>query len=351
MARVQAFLSLWERVSRLLYWRGRDLRVRSSKALSEVYAELLKKIHYRANNVSEFIADDLKDISPLLRIDDESYFEDYRLYLIEEAEEKIRLIYPNVKANDDLLSARERTLVQRADRLLSRNPRASRSGRAGQPIPFRYTVEHKGKAPPSPDFSIVGWDLVTLKDVRGFSRVLESAKLEREVQDYLTLHPDVLIQHLSGGHGRWVIPQQRLGCEFVTDFMIGERSSIGLQWYPVELESPRAKLFNKNGDPSSTLTHAIRQVQDWRRWLQDNIDYARRPKNESGLGLIDVEPQCLGFIVMGRAAAQTHDDNRRRRHMIYQLGIQIRTFDWLLDNLRAKARSLTSREKGRRARN
>ena len=32
----------------------------------------------------------------------------------------------------------------------------------------------------------------------------------------------------------------------------------------------------RNGDPSHALSHAMRQILDWRSWLTANIDYARR---------------------------------------------------------------------------
>jgi hypothetical protein len=35
------------------------------------------------------------------------------------------------------------------------------------------------------------------------------------MQSYLSAHPELLIQHLGGGHGRWVIPQKRLGAEYL----------------------------------------------------------------------------------------------------------------------------------------
>jgi hypothetical protein len=47
---------------------------------------------------------------------------------------------------------------------------------------------------------------------------------------------------------------------------VGEKSSLGYEW--IELESPILRMFNANGDPSKYLTHAIRQILDWRAWLK-----------------------------------------------------------------------------------
>lgn len=98
----------------------------------------------------------------------------------------------------------------------------------------------------------------------------------------------MLIQHLGGGHGRWVLPQKRLGAEHVPDFMIGEKDSLGYRWQAVELEHPKDRMFTKAGNPTAKLTHAIRQIQDWRTWLQQNQNYAARPERAKGSGYFDL---------------------------------------------------------------
>jgi len=84
---------------------------------------------------------------------------------------------------------------------------------------------------------------------------------------------------MSGDHhGRFVIQQKRLGGRYVTDFVIGERSSSGYEWQLVELRSPTAGLFvPSSGRQSEQFDEGLRQIQEWRRWLAANPDYARRP--------------------------------------------------------------------------
>jgi hypothetical protein len=47
------------------------------------------------------------------------------------------------------------------------------------------------------------------------------------LQRHLATNPLLLVQHLGGGGGRWMLSQKRLGSEYVPDFVIGERSSGG----------------------------------------------------------------------------------------------------------------------------
>jgi hypothetical protein len=163
-----------------------------------------------------------------------------------------------------------------------------------------------------------------------FEECLSLANVESDLQQFLSSNPYVLAAQLGGGHGRWVIPMKRLGAEYVPDFMVGEKSSIGFEWYAVELESPKAKMFTKAGDPTQQLTHAIRQIQDWRAWLQRNQDYAARPRDKGGLGLTDITANLPGLILISRRDEIDESTSERRRQMISDLRIKIHSYDWLV---------------------
>jgi len=158
----------------------------------------------------------------------------------------------------------------------------------------------------------------------------------------------LLIQHLGGGHGRWVIPRQRLGAEHITDFVIGESCSSGFDWQAVELESPGARMFTRRGDPTASLTHAIRQIQDWRAWLGRNAGYAARSRAESGLGLTQIRADLPGLILIGRRGSVDPATNERRRQMASDLNIRIHSYDYLLDNARGRMGWVTQNRKRQR---
>lgn len=160
---------------------------------------------------------------------------------------------------------------------------------------------------------------------------LRTATTEPAVQSVLEEHRVLLARALGGGHGRWVIPQKALGAEHVPDFILGERSSLGYEWTLVELESPRRRMFNRNGDPSKALNHAIRQIVDWRSWLTINLDYARRSRNANGLGLYDIDPDPPGLILLGRREPG-ESSRARRRQYARELNIRIHSIDWLFHN-------------------
>lgn len=184
------------------------------------------------------------------------------------------------------------------------------------------------------------WDHVTPDELTALASALDGSTREEDIQQFLQLNPQFLIQHLGGGHGRWVLPKQKLGAEHVTDFLIAERHSFGFEWQAVELESPLRPMFNKNGDPSQYLNHAIRQITDWRAWLKSNQAYASRPKTDGGLGLTDIDANVKGLILIGRRTAIDPETNARRRQLVQDLNIEIHSFDYLLQSLEGRLVSL-----------
>lgn len=196
-------------------------------------------------------------------------------------------------------------------------------------------------AEPGLEHFFTTWDSITADLVSQFVDCLDSATGEQDLQKFLELNPSLLVQPLGGGHGRWVLPQKRLGSEYVTDFVIGEKSSIGFEWTAVELESPLASLFTKKGDPSARLTHGLRQITDWRTWLARNRDYASRPRDRNGLGLVDIDPSPPAWLIIGRRHSSDPATAERRRQMSNDLRVRIHSFDWLVERAEARVEELS----------
>jgi hypothetical protein len=173
-------------------------------------------------------------------------------------------------------------------------------------------------------------------EIAAFDSALNDARDERDMQRLLEYQPRLLIQQIGAGRDAWVIPKKRLGSEHETDSVIAQKASGGLVWYAVELERPQAKMFIKNGDPSATLNHALRQINDWQDWLSQNRDYAAKPRAQSGLGLIDIDPELEGLIIIGRDSDIDESTTARRRRLTRDHRIEIETYDWLLAQARER---------------
>lgn len=176
----------------------------------------------------------------------------------------------------------------------------------------------------------VEWDQISPREAAALREVIDGSTDERPIQDFLRDHPKFLVQALAGGHGRFQIAKPRFGSEYEPDFLVAEAHSFGLDWYLVEVESPKAALFRKDGRPRQAVHHAIDQIRDWRAWLASNRDYARKARADNGLGLVGIDSQARGLIVIGRRSEFPKEFNEFRRSAKAENRIAIHTYDWLL---------------------
>lgn len=151
--------------------------------------------------------------------------------------------------------------------------------------------------------------------------------LESPIQGFLKEHPELLsLTHI----GVW--PKLSFGAR-VTDFVFRDPSN---NYLLVEIEAPIRTLFRKDGQPHEELIHAIDQVTDWLRYIEDNLPTVQR---ELGLTGISTSPQTL--IVIGRSGNLT-EENRRKlvtlQNMVPKL--RIMTYDDLIANVKAVAENL-----------
>jgi hypothetical protein len=116
----------------------------------------------------------------------------------------------------------------------------------------------------------------------------------------------------------------------VTDFVFRQPSG---DYLLVELERPSRQLFRSDGQQHSDLTHAIGQIVDWRRYIEDNLGTVQK---ELGLHGISSNPPCL--IVIGRSSSLSDEDKRKLVTLEnWTPRLKIMTYDDLLANARATA--------------
>jgi hypothetical protein len=159
------------------------------------------------------------------------------------------------------------------------------------------------------------------------SLLIDREPREQEVQAFLATNPIILQRWVGGPSNRIKVLPQVSFQKYVTDFAIGVWSEtiFRWEWTLIEIEQPSHKLFIRSGDPSHQLTHALRQIADWRAWIQNNLHYARAI-------LPDIVPLCPVRVIMGRRRDVL--DAHRDLLAMLQLqspGIRINTYDSLLD--------------------
>jgi hypothetical protein len=118
-----------------------------------------------------------------------------------------------------------------------------------------------------------------------------------------------------------------------TDFVFKEPAA---GYVLVELERASHRLFRKDGQPTQELTHAIDQVTDWIRYIEDNHDTVQR---ELGLHGISTSPHAI--VVIGRRETLTTDTARKLTTMTNRSPrLEILTYDDVLDRARATAENM-----------
>lgn len=138
---------------------------------------------------------------------------------------------------------------------------------------YQLTVD----SPPPMDVAAYGAKLATewpaMLDRVGVS--------EADIQRFLEQHPSLLPRPsglIQGGHHLphfdALVTQPRLvGYESRTpDFLWVASDSAAVTAVFIEIEAPNKPWWTKVGKPCSQLTHAISQLQDWKRWFDETTN-------------------------------------------------------------------------------
>lgn len=164
--------------------------------------------------------------------------------------------------------------------------------------------------------------------------LIDEATDERPLQRFITENPGILAALVRGNYGTFVLPWPRLGADFVPDFLVAHADSISINWTMVELESPSVVPFLQDGRPSEPLRNAIQQVHDWRDWLRNNLDAARRARTEYGIGLPGIREDAAGLILIGWRGDPPARYDLERQRLSVDSQILVHSYDWLIDMLR-----------------
>ena len=177
-------------------------------------------------------------------------------------------------------------------------------------------------------------DTPTTTEIDEFERVISLAEDERPIQHFLENHQHVLTA-LLGDRTCYCRPRPRLGSEYVPDFLIAGVDSLGIRWVLVELETPGSGVYLNDGRQfDQKVRKGLSQIVDWRHWLDENLAYARAFKPNDGLGLVDIRPNPPAMVLVGRRSQLNAVTDAARHQQAEQNGIEVQTYDRLLDRLR-----------------
>jgi hypothetical protein len=173
---------------------------------------------------------------------------------------------------------------------------------------------------------------LTRDDLDDLRIAIARAQDEKPLQQFLEARPHILTSLLTGSP-RFCLPQPRLGAERVPDFLVADVDSLGVRWVLVELEAPTSSVTLANQNVfEKRARKGVSQVEEWREWLLNNLDYARRSRRQAGLGLFDIRPTSDALVLVGRRTL-LHDNAAEVRQAPRERRIHVHTYDWLLQQL------------------
>lgn len=148
-----------------------------------------------------------------------------------------------------------------------------------------------------------------------YEQLLEAGEREEIYQRFLADNP-AFLDPLSDV----VIPKQRLGVEYATDYAVRRLDG---RWLLVEIEKPHDAIFTQAYDFSAGFTHAFGQVLDFQHWVDNNVAYAQRH-------MTDISAP-RGLLVIGmRSALDERAEAKLRQYVENSSRIAVLTFDDLL---------------------
>ena len=141
-------------------------------------------------------------------------------------------------------------------------------------------------------------------------------------------------QFLIAPHARAVLPRKPLGGNrFIPDFTVHRADG---DYHFVEIESPNSLIYQAKGEePGAVFDHAIVQVEDWLRYIDQNLLTVR---NEDGMPSL-YKP--TGEVVVGRDKHMGETARIRFQFKRAESGrIEYQTYDMLVEAGRAYAASV-----------
>lgn len=158
---------------------------------------------------------------------------------------------------------------------------------------------------------------LTQRLINNFEQLIGQKHPEEIFQQFLNDNP-VLIDPLASQ----IIPKQKLGIEYVTDFVIRKLDN---EYVLVEIEKPQDEIFTRTDDFTAQFTHAIGQIIDFQAWVEQHSEYAR-----SHMPCIS-SPK--GLLVIGRRIKLTENQIKKlNRYNLSLQNIRVLTFDDLVIN-------------------
>ncbi|MDO4293850.1 MAG: DUF4263 domain-containing protein [Eubacteriales bacterium] len=175
-----------------------------------------------------------------------------------------------------------------------------------------------------------------------FRKKIYAAKNELEIQRYIKsenkwfIPGSVFLDYNFGHHETYLFPEQKLGNEYVVDYMLVGKNSDGYHIVLVELEKANTEyLIATANTESESVRKGLTQIQDWKRWIDSNRDYFLK-----NIGFFDHKInipvyRIHYYLIVGLRERMNQTALDVRSQSIYEkINTKIVTYDRVADNIR-----------------
>jgi hypothetical protein len=162
---------------------------------------------------------------------------------------------------------------------------------------------------------------------RRFIELLDSNPDPGQILGFLSFYPDIVSRSVGS-------PAEAVMCWSVStgdlDLDLAIKTVVGITipqtlWRIIQLGRSADLIFRNESDPSPAIASRVTELESFRRWAGRNLASVRRV-------LPDFQPNFRCTVVAGRRAAlSTADLSSLRQYNEQLIGIEIRTYDWLVD--------------------
>lgn len=163
--------------------------------------------------------------------------------------------------------------------------------------------------------------------VRRLVELLDTDPNSSAIKDFLSSYPDIATRALGAQGSNSVLWSVKMA-DFTLDLCVEKilQSTVGSRlWCIVQFERSMGHLFTANLDPTPEIALRINEMEGLRRWVGKNLEEARQ-------ALPEIAPNFQCSVVSGRRGSLSPQEiDRLREYNNQLLGIQVRTYDFLLD--------------------
>ena len=175
-----------------------------------------------------------------------------------------------------------------------------------------------------------------------YHQVIYESQNEQQIQQYIKLNKkwyipgSIFLDYNFGHHAAYLFPEQKLGNEYVVDYMLLGQNSDGYSVILVEFEKADTPYCRSiDNMESESVRKGLTQIRDWQRWMNQFRDYFLKNIGLEQRGIDITIYRIFYYLVVSRRDFMDEKALEARSQTMYDLhNVKIVTFDRLEDNIR-----------------